>query len=38
VEPSPLLREPFICLLYQPWMMMMMIGGDDFGAVNRMNE
>jgi hypothetical protein len=34
VEPSPLLLRPFVELLYQLWMM----DGDDFWAVNGMNE
>jgi hypothetical protein len=34
MELSPLLRRPFIGLLYQPWM----IDGDDCGAISGMNE
>jgi hypothetical protein len=34
VEPSPLLLQQFISLLYQPWM----TDGDDYGAVSGMNE
>jgi hypothetical protein len=34
VEPSPLLLQPLIGLLRQPWMM----DGDDCGAVSGMNE
>jgi hypothetical protein len=33
VEPDPLLLQPFISLLYQPWM----IDGDDCGAIGGMN-
>jgi hypothetical protein len=34
VEPSPLLQQPLIGLLYQPWI----IDGDGCGAINGMNE
>jgi hypothetical protein len=34
VERSPLLLEPFIGLLYQPWM----IDDDDCGAIGGMND
>jgi hypothetical protein len=34
VEPSPLILQTFIGLLYHPWM----IDGDDCGAVSRMYE
>jgi hypothetical protein len=34
VEPSPLLLQPFIGLLYQPWL----IDGDDCGAIGGVNE
>jgi hypothetical protein len=33
-DPSPLLQQPFIGLLYQPWI----IDGDDCGAISVMNE
>jgi hypothetical protein len=35
VEPSPLLLQPFVALLYQPWMI---DGGDDCGTISYMNE
>jgi hypothetical protein len=34
VEPSPLLLQPFIGLLYQTWM----IDGDDWVAISEMND
>jgi hypothetical protein len=34
VDPSSLLLWPFICLLYQPWL----LDGDDCGAVSGMDE
>jgi hypothetical protein len=34
VEPSPLLLQPFIGLLYQPWL----IDGDDCRAISGINE
>jgi hypothetical protein len=33
VEPGPLLLQPFIGLLHQPWV----IDGDDCGAIGGMN-
>jgi hypothetical protein len=34
VESSPLLRQPIIDLLYQPWLM----DSDDCGSISGMNE
>jgi hypothetical protein len=34
MEPNPLTLRPSVVLLYQPWM----IYGDDFGAINGVNE